>query len=92
MERPEFEIDIKDYIRISQELQDFCEDIIETGKSRGEIRTDLPTREGQLVLWASCVGVVQFLESKKRILRNVHNISLEGMISTYADMITKGIS
>lgn len=91
MERPEFDIDMKDYLRISEQLQKFCESIVIEGQSKGEIRKDIDPQATQLVCWAASVGVVQFLESKEKMLRNFHKIKLYDLMKTYADILTKGL-
>ena len=91
MERPEFEIDMKDYVQMSGQLQDFCESIVVEGQRKGEINPNLNSQSIQLTFWATCVGVVQFLESKKKILRNYHDIKLKDLMEVYSGMITEGI-
>jgi len=91
MERPEFDIEMKDYIQMSGQLQDFCESIIVEGQKKGEINPKLNSQSIQLTFWATCVGVVQFLESKKKILRNYHDIKLKDLMEVYSGMITEGI-
>ena len=91
MERPDFNINIQGYLKLSQDFQRFTNNIIIQGQARGEIRTGLEATMVNYILWASCVGVVQFVETRQKLLKNHHEISTEHMVNTFAEMITSGI-
>ncbi|MEL7001389.1 MAG: TetR/AcrR family transcriptional regulator [Bacteroidota bacterium] len=91
MERPEFDLHIQKYIKISYGITDFIVNMIKEGQKVGEIKQDIDPHVLTYISWASNVGVVQFLESKKNMLKNHHEISTQQMVETFADMITEGI-
>lgn len=91
MERPEFDIHVQGYINISYAITDFVVTIVREGQQAGEIKKDLDPHLVTYIAWATNVGVVQFVESKKHMLKNHHEISTEQMVDAFADMITLGI-
>ena len=91
MERPEFDIHIQSYLKISYDLTDYVVNIVKQGQEAGEIRKNIDPHILTYISWATNVGVVQFVESKKNMLKNHHEISTEEMVKTFADMITEGI-
>lgn len=91
MERPEFDIDIQEYVNISHRIQVFVNGIIHEGQAKGEIKPHLNATLIQHVLWASCMGVVQFIDTKKKLIRNVHELHLKDVIDVFSEMITTGM-
>ena len=91
MERPEFDIKTTAYLSISHDIQKLTGDIIVQGQQKGELKADFDVTLTNYILWACCVGVVQFVDSKRKLLKNYHEIDTERMIRQYADMITTGI-
>lgn len=91
MERPEFDIHIQEYINISYDLTDFVVNLVKAGQATGEIKKDIDPHTLTYVAWATNVGVVQFVETKKKMLKNHHAISTDQMVETFAQMITEGI-
>ena len=91
MERPDFNINIQGYLKLSYEFQKFTSDIVITGQKRGEIKQSLEPTMVNYIIWACCVGVVQFVESKKKLLKNHHEIDRQQMVNTFASMMTAGI-
>lgn len=91
MERPEFDLHIQGYINISYAITDYVVNIVREGQEAGEIKKDIDPHMLTYIAWATNVGVVQFVESKKNMLKNHHEISTKQMIETFADMITEGI-
>ena len=91
MERPDFNINIQGYLKLSFDFQKFTSSLIVAGQEQGEIRKSLEPMMVNYILWACCVGVVQFVESKKKLLKNHHEIDRQQMVNTFADMITQGI-
>jgi len=92
MERPDFSINLKDYLSLSYDFQHFTKGIIQQGQEKNEINPDLSPTMVNYILWASCVGVVQFVETRKKLLKNHHEIDTKQLIATFADMVTSGIS
>ncbi|MEM7107473.1 MAG: TetR/AcrR family transcriptional regulator [Bacteroidota bacterium] len=91
MERPEFDIHIQGYVKISHDLTDFVVNIVREGQEEGEIKKSIDPHLLTYISWATNVGVVQFVESKKNMLKNHHEISTKQMVDTFADMMTEGI-
>ncbi len=90
-ERPEFDIRMEEYFKISYSLQDFVQSIIVSGQKNDEIKkTFNPVIVGN-ILWACSVGVVQFVDTKEKLLKDIHAIKQEEMINCYMEMITEGI-
>ena len=91
MERPEFDINVQGLLKISQDFQRYTNSIVIAGQEKGQIKKTLDPAMINYILWASCVGVVQFVETKKKLLKNHHEIDTELMVQTFAEMITEGI-
>ncbi len=91
IERPEFDINTRAYRKLSYSIQNFVSEIITTGQKKGEIKTSMDPNSINYVIWASCIGVVQFVESRKKLLKNHHELDVEEVIHTFSDMITRGI-
>ncbi|MEM8894940.1 MAG: TetR/AcrR family transcriptional regulator [Bacteroidota bacterium] len=91
MERPDFKINTHDYVKISHNITDMVNRVVVDGQEKGEIRQSLAPEMITYIIWASCVGVVQFVESKKKLLKNHHEINTAQMVETFAEMITVGI-
>ena len=92
MERPDFDINTSNYVKLSYDLQKFTSAIVIEGQHKGEIKPSLDPIMVNYILWASCVGVVQFVETKKKLLKNHHEIDVEKMVETFADMVTRGLA
>ncbi|MEM6767246.1 MAG: TetR/AcrR family transcriptional regulator [Bacteroidota bacterium] len=92
MERPEFDITDADYMKMSHKLQILMVEIVEEGKKKGEIRKHFDPMAINYIVWASCVGVIQFLEAKKKLLTHYHEMNTKQLIETYANMITDGLA
>lgn len=91
MERPEFDIHIQGYITISYSITDYVVNIVKEGQKVSEIKKEIDPHMLTYIAWATNVGVVQFVESKKKMLKNHHEISTKEMVNTFADMMTEGI-
>ncbi|MBV6643796.1 MAG: TetR/AcrR family transcriptional regulator [Cyclobacteriaceae bacterium] len=92
MERPDFEINMSNYLKLSQEITNMVNHVVAEGQEKGEIKKDLSSDMITYIIWACSVGVVQFVESKEKLLKNHHEISTQQMIKGFSEMITKGIS
>ena len=91
MERPEFDIHIQSYLNISYAITDYVVKMVREGQEAGEIKKDLDPHVLTYVAWATNVGVVQFVETKKHMLKNHHEITTKQLVSAFADMLTEGI-
>lgn len=91
MERPEFTINVKESMRLSINIQAFVMEMVDEGQRKGEISNSYSAEMVQYILWASCMGVVQFVESKKNMLKNYREINVKELVETFSIMITEGI-
>lgn len=92
IERPDFNIDIHEYVKISQSIQDFCEDIIVEGQQKGEINPSLNPQLLVRVVWATSTGVIQFVKTKQKLIQNIHETPMDEVINISVQMIANGIS
>jgi AcrR family transcriptional regulator len=81
-----------EYLKVSMALQQFIQQIIDEGKKSGEINPNLETQFIDYIIWACCVGVIQFIDSKKSIIPNFKQINQEKLIETFSYIITSGLS
>ncbi len=91
MERPNFDIDISDYLKISQNITSMVKEVITEGQQKKDIKSNISSEMITYILWACSVGVVQFVDTKKSLLTNHHEISTREMVAAFSDMITEGI-
>jgi len=92
IERPEFTIDIQDYIKISHAIQDFCEGIVIRGQQEGEINPQLNPQLVTRIMWASNIGVIQFIKTKQKLIENVHDTPMEEVMNISIQILTNGIA
>jgi len=81
----------EEYLKISLELQQFIEQIIDEGKAAGEIRPELETKSVDFILWSCCIGVIQFIDSKKELIPDLKKLNQEKLIETFSLIITSGL-
>ncbi|TRX62679.1 TetR/AcrR family transcriptional regulator [Fulvivirga sp. M361] len=91
MERPDFNIAVVDYLKLSDDITQMVNKVLIKGHEKGEIKPSLQPQMITYIIWACTVGVVQFVETKKKLLKNHHEINTEHMLDVFADMITEGI-
>jgi hypothetical protein len=72
------------------DVMGFLYDILEKGKQEGTIRTDIPTPELMHILWSQTTGVLQFISSKKTMLK-LHGVCLDKLFQSHIEILTKGI-
>lgn len=92
IERPDFAIDIAGYIKISQSIQDFCEAIIVEGQQKQEINPTLNPHLLVRVIWATNIGVIQFVQTKRKLIQNIHETPMDEVISISIQMMANGIA
>ncbi|NET31711.1 MAG: TetR/AcrR family transcriptional regulator [Cyanothece sp. SIO1E1] len=91
IDRPEFKVDIYDYMKVSHKVQNMFQSIIEEGQRNGEFSSRYDPKYIQFIVWASSVGVVQFIDSKKALIENVNDVDIDEFINTYAELIASGL-
>lgn len=92
MERPEFAIDAEAYQAISSELQSFFEQIVIDGQRKGEIKQEIHPTQAHFVIWGCCTGMLQFIDSKEKFIKDFNQINKQELIETYANMISSGMA
>jgi len=91
MERPDFDIDMSAYLKISQNITEMVKGIVAEGQQKKEIKNNISSEMITYIIWACSVGVIQFVDTKKNMLTNVHEISTREMVIAFSEMITEGI-
>ncbi|MEO1020921.1 MAG: TetR/AcrR family transcriptional regulator [Bacteroidota bacterium] len=91
IDRPEFKVDIDDYANASYKVQHMYENIIREGQKTGEFSKAYNPSYVQYIGWACSVGVVQFMDSKKKLLKNAKDVDMDEFIDTYANIISGGL-
>lgn len=91
MERPEFNINMDDYLRVSYSLQSFTDNIVKEGIMSGEIDREYDPQLTTYILWAACIGVMQFTETKKNMTKEEFEVNPEEFVKVFARMITTGL-
>jgi len=91
IERPGFDMNLQEYRRISFDIQAFVEDLIEKGQQNGQINPNLPKHLLDYTLWSASLGVIQFIEAKKKLLRTDSEVTVEVMMDTFSKVITRGM-
>ncbi|MGB3585730.1 MAG: TetR/AcrR family transcriptional regulator [Tunicatimonas sp.] len=92
IERPDFNINLQEYVKISQSIQDFCEEIIVEGQRKGEINPNLNPQLLVRVIWATNIGVIQFVQTKQKLIQNIHETPMDEVINISVQMMTNGIA
>lgn len=82
---------IQDYVKISHAIQEFFEDIINEGQKSGEIRKNLNPSAIDYIIWACCVGLIQFVETKKQLIKDKDILDSELLITTFSDILIAGL-
>lgn len=83
--------DITDYVKVSHSIQQFIEDIIKEGQKNGEIRKKLNPSAVDYIIWACSVGIIQFIETKKQLIKDTDILHSELLISTFTDIMVAGL-
>ncbi|MGD1947272.1 MAG: TetR/AcrR family transcriptional regulator [Croceivirga sp.] len=91
MERPEFHSQMDAYASISAEITDFVKTHISKEQQLGTINKELKPLTVTYVLWGSCMGMMNFIESKRNFIKNVDDIDQRELIATYAGLLASGM-
>jgi AcrR family transcriptional regulator len=91
MERPEFTVMHGDFMKVSHALQNFTLDMFKAGQENGELKPHLNPIISTNVMWASCLGVVQFVESKGKLLLNREQISQQEIVTEFSEILIEGM-
>jgi AcrR family transcriptional regulator len=80
-----------EYLKVSTSLQEFVEIILHEGKIQGEISIEITPVYLDYIIWSSCVGLIQFIETKKDLIPNFHDINQERLIDDLATVLIRGM-
>ena len=92
MERPEFKTEAISYKKTSTAITDFITNHIEAQKKDGFIKKQVDSNYASHVMWGSCMGIMQFLESKKNFIENAENLTQKEMMDTYVQIMVAGMA
>ncbi|WP_299519295.1 TetR/AcrR family transcriptional regulator [Winogradskyella sp.] len=92
LERPEFKTNSESHKKASKAVSEFFIEHIERQKSEGFFKKDLNALLMNYICWGTCMGVMQFLESKRAFLAYEHNLSREELMHSYVDVFVDGMA
>ena len=92
IERPDFNIDFQGYTKISQSIQEFCENIITEGQQKGAIKPSPNPESLVRVIWATNIVVIQFVQTKQKLIQNIHDTPIDEMVNISVPIMADGIS
>ena len=92
MERPEFKTEAINYKKTSTAITDFVINHLEAQKKDGFIKKQVDSNYASHVMWSSCMGIMQFLESKKNFIENAENLTQKEMMDTYVQIMVAGMA
>ena len=91
-ERAEINLNEKQqYMEISMQLQVFIENIIDEGKSSGEITTSVSAKFIDFIIWSSTLGLIQFIENKKNLVPDLKAVNQDHLMNDFVKLITAGL-
>ncbi|MEM6299381.1 MAG: TetR/AcrR family transcriptional regulator [Bacteroidota bacterium] len=89
-ERAEFALTEESYLSFREDIYTFFNQIIEEGKQKGELSTKYNTTLTYYNIWASCVGILQFIDSKPKVFLP-ETLNTEDMMRSHARMMVAGM-
>lgn len=92
MERLEYDSLNENYNKTNLELLNFVTHRLRIGQKNGMIRKDIDPEIANLVLRASCVGIINFLMAKRDRTNNELKLDKVELIETYANIFLSGIA
>lgn len=92
MERLEYDSLNENYNKTNLELLKFVTHRLRIGQKNGMIRKDIDPEIANLVLRASCVGIINFLMAKRDRMNNELKLDKVELIETYANIFLSGIA
>ncbi|WP_422106521.1 TetR/AcrR family transcriptional regulator [Winogradskyella sp.] len=92
LERPEFKTNSESHKKASKGVSEFFVEHIERQKAEGFFKRDLNALLMNYICWGTCMGMMQFLESKRAFLSHEHNLSIEELMHSYVDVFVDGMT
>ncbi len=62
------------------------------GQRKGEINPKLNPQLLVRVIWATNIGVIQFVQTKQKLIQNIHETPMDEVINISVQMMTYGIA
>ena len=91
VEKLEADQSTQDYVKASHGITDYMVELIERGQAAGEIKEDIEPLMLTYVIWVTSAGIVEFLDLKKNLLRDRHQIQTKMMVDLFNKMLIEGI-
>ena len=92
MERPEFRTQSESHKKMSAKLQDHFAEHVRLQQKKGVIRKDIDPMVANYLAWGSCMGMMQFLNSKRVFLQNVEKIEQKDLMESFVDVLVRGMT
>ena len=92
MERPDFNSEIKNYIATSQALSNLIINHIKNFQEKGIIKKELDATYCNYIIWGSCMGIMNFIESKRVFIEDFEKIDRKQLVRSYASILVAGMS
>ncbi|WP_165877918.1 TetR/AcrR family transcriptional regulator [Pedobacter psychrotolerans] len=91
MERPEFQSEMRNYLKISLEIKNYFTDYLIQCQSAGLIKKDLDPSYCTYMIWGSCMGLMNFVDAKKVFIKEIVKLGQEDLLKLYAEILIGGL-
>ena len=92
MERPDFRSDVKSYTQASADLSNFVIEHVKCCQAKGTMKADLNPLYTNYVIWGSCMGIMNFIESKRVFIEQFEKIDRKELVKAYAETLVAGMA
>ena len=92
MERPDFKSEVVSYKTVSESLSEFMTNHIARQQKNGFMKPDLDAKYVNYIVWGSCMGMMQFIESKRNFIENIEEIDRKKMIESFVEIMVAGLA
>ena len=92
MERPDFRSDVKSYTQASADLSNFVIEHIKDCQAKGTMKADLNPLYTNYIIWGSCMGIMNFIESKRVFIEQFEKIDRKELVKAYAETLVAGMA
>lgn len=92
MERPDFSSDVVSYKTVSALLSKFMTEHIVRQQKNGVMKLEMDAKYVNYIVWGSCIGMMQFIESKSNFIENIEEIDRKKMIESFVDIMVAGMA
>ncbi|MEM1325518.1 MAG: TetR/AcrR family transcriptional regulator [Bacteroidota bacterium] len=91
VEKLEFDRFTQNYVRRSHAITNYIIYLIQKGQQTGEIAADIKPKTLTHVLWVVSVGMTEFLEVRKNLLKEYDNLDIDIMINLFNRILDNGL-